>query len=561
MLKNYSFFILLLFCGIIISGQRAKKQTVLTTNYIESATKIDNQKDLETYFSNKTTIKSQEKEIIQKVIYADFVSKSLDKYNPESTKLYKEAIQLSENISNENFLIWLNSKVGFYYYNYNFYPEAMPYFLNAEKRLQHATDIDIIEAEYTLKLNAYFWSTMEDYQKSNEYLLRFLKLPHQKDKNYGAVLNNIANNYRKLNKIPDAIAYLEKTKIAALKINDKLRYAKALGDLAIIEADKKNYTKAEELLKEDIKISQSENNERNTMYAQIELGKIYVSTQRNDEAKKILTDALTFIKTKTYLNGFELDIQKLLLQIAIADKNDVAELNTRRRIENLNNETAMEEGPDAVKMVNWKSQKERVEWKLEAEKNKAEKSEVIKWALLAVSILLIGLVVSVFSLNKRKVRLLKLHYEKQILGFKLEQIESDKKIQSTHNTLASFKSYLVDRNKQINNIDTEINKLKQNKKAQNALSAMEELKISHLMTDENWNKFKEIFIREEEEYYEFVTNNFPGLTESNLRIILLNQLGLSNIEIAQLLGLSVDGVKKSKQRLRKKFDNNEVSIV
>ncbi len=48
-------------------------------------------------------------------------------------------------------------------------------------------------------------------------------------------------------------------------------------------------------------------------------------------------------------------------------------------------------------------------------------------------------------------------------------------------------------------------------------------------------------------------SDFSDLTESNLRIITLLKLELSNQEISSLLGITIDAVKKSKQRLRKKF--------
>ncbi|WP_312323323.1 tetratricopeptide repeat protein [Soonwooa sp.] len=536
--------------------------STIETNYVVKASEINSEKELITFLnSDSYKIISNKKEIINKVVLANFFSKQLDRSNPKSLQLYKDALKLSSDIKDKNFLIWFYTSFGFYYYTYNDYPNALPLFLKTSKLLENNHDKDIIDSCNILKLNGFFWSTIEDNNKSNEYLERALQQCSTNNQNYGTILNNIALNYIKLNNFQKALTYLEKTKAAAVNINDKVRYAKALGDIALIEATRKNYDKAVNLLKEDIAISDKENSDRNKMFAEIRLATIYIDMKRYEDAKKLCNDALDYIKTKTYLASYELDIQRLLLKISINDKNDNAELYARRRIESLNNQIILQDGVEAVKMANWQSQKERVEWQLEAEQNKAEKSKVIKWFLLAVSLLLCGLVASIYQLNKRKIRLLKSSFEKQILKFKLDQVESDKKLQSTNTSLASFKAYLVDRNKHIDKIDTEISKLRETGRSTKTLSAMEELKISHLVTDENWNKFKEVFIREEPEYYQYIINSFPGLTESNLRIILLNRLDLNNIEIAQLLGLSVDGVKKSKQRLRKKFDNDDTFVI
>ena len=48
--------------------------------------------------------------------------------------------------------------------------------------------------------------------------------------------------------------------------------------------------------------------------------------------------------------------------------------------------------------------------------------------------------------------------------------------------------------------------------------------------------------------------NFETLTDSNLRLVILMSLQLSNQQISNLLGITVDGVKKAKQRLKKKLD-------
>lgn len=74
------------------------------------------------------------------------------------------------------------------------------------------------------------------------------------------------------------------------------------------------------------------------------------------------------------------------------------------------------------------------------------------------------------------------------------------------------------------------------------------------MTEENWNRFKQAFIQEQGDYYHYLTTQFPELSETYLRMILLQKIGLKNAEIARLVGITLEGVKKQKQRLRKKYE-------
>jgi uncharacterized protein YeaC (DUF1315 family) len=82
---------------------------------------------------------------------------------------------------------------------------------------------------------------------------------------------------------------------------------------------------------------------------------------------------------------------------------------------------------------------------------------------------------------------------------------------------------------------------------------LQSLLASHLMTDENWYKFKKAFISTYPDYYEYLQENYDELTESNLRLIILMKLDINTKEITNLLGISADAVKKAKQRLKKKL--------
>lgn len=561
MLKFYIFltFIITSYNLIPAKGQPLREENL--TNYIQKASKIKDLKLLNQYFYNNQLSNAEEFDIIKNIFLAEYYSLHHDKRNEKSTKHYNNAAKIGENISNKGLQIWLYSKIGFYYYTYNDYDQAFNNFIKSDKLLQNSNHSEIVDAGGTLKINGYFWQTIEDYKKSNEFLLRSLEYTSKKEENYGAILNAIAHNYRALGDNTQTFHYLEKTKQLALRNNDKIRYAKAIGDIAIIKGEQGHFDIAEKLLLEDISISKAQNSTRNTMFAELELAKIYTKNKQTNKAKNLLTNALKFTNSKNYLNSYQLEIQKTLLQIAIEEKNTITELEARRKIESLEKAVAMLDSPDIVKTINWKSQKERVIWQLEAEKSKAEKSKIIRWSLIIGLILLCLLIISIIRLYQKKVKHLTTYYQKEILRFKLEQIENDKKFEEANKSLENFKIYLQEKNKQIDKIDVEITKLKDKNIANKMLLEMEALKISHLMTYENWAKFKEVFKREEPIFYKFITNNYPDLTDSNLRIILLNHLALNNIEIAQLIGVSIDAVKKAKQRLRKKLDDSHVGIL
>ena len=73
------------------------------------------------------------------------------------------------------------------------------------------------------------------------------------------------------------------------------------------------------------------------------------------------------------------------------------------------------------------------------------------------------------------------------------------------------------------------------------------------MTDENWENFKREFIKVYPKFYQKIQSEYPDLTDSNYRIILLKKLDFNNVEISELLGITIDAVKKSNQRMKKKL--------
>ena len=145
--------------------------------------------------------------------------------------------------------------------------------------------------------------------------------------------------------------------------------------------------------------------------------------------------------------------------------------------------------------------------------------------------------------------------EEKIVEFENSKLQIEKKLLDAHRTLDSQINFLKEKNIQIQKLYGEIEIIEKSKSASKNSDhvKLDDLLKSHLMTEENWRNFKNEF---QSEYFEFYSNlmaNFPEITDSNLRIILLQKLGFTNSEISGLLGITIDAVKKSKQRLKRKL--------
>ncbi len=74
-----------------------------------------------------------------------------------------------------------------------------------------------------------------------------------------------------------------------------------------------------------------------------------------------------------------------------------------------------------------------------------------------------------------------------------------------------------------------------------------------ILTNDNWTDFKVYFEKAYPGFILQLRNKYPALTEAEERLLLLIKLNLTTKEVASMLGITVDSVKKTRNRLRKKL--------
>lgn len=75
-----------------------------------------------------------------------------------------------------------------------------------------------------------------------------------------------------------------------------------------------------------------------------------------------------------------------------------------------------------------------------------------------------------------------------------------------------------------------------------------------ILTNNDWIVFKEYFHAINPNYIQRMRSEHPTLTEAEERLFMLLKLKFNNKEIATILGIANDSVKKTRSRLRKKLD-------
>ncbi len=545
----------MLFCGTTIL---ANTNTQLVNNFIK-----ENKEVLEPAAINKNylrkakTVKIHDAEVLQvvnKVLQAEAYSKNFDNINHQSVSLYLEALSEAKKINDENLLVYVNTQVGFFYYSYNEYIKAMPFFIKSSNLLDENNIDDLIQPADVYKKNAYFFGSINEHQKSIDYLLKALKFTPTNSESYAAFLNNIGSSYYKMGAVENARNYFMKAKEVSLENNNQVRYAKTLGDLALIHFDQKEYQKAIELLQKDIQISIKNKADRNTMYAQILLSKVYVETKNFDKAKQTLALANDYVSSKNYLKSYAYEIAQVDLAIALQTNDIALELQSRRTLAKLAADIMYKDGQEAIKLIGWETQKEQFNAKLEAEKAKVEKANLKVLIICGIVVFIVVLTFFIVRSIQLRFKNKEAEYQKNMLQYKINHLQSISKLDDYDLTLKSYQSYLFDQNRQMNLIEKELDKLNSNVVTKDqAKIFLQELLDQQKMSGNNWLALKNTFVKEENDYYNTLLENFPDLSERNLRIVILNKMDLKPAEIALILNIKIDVVNDALQRLRKNF--------
>ncbi|HZV71139.1 MAG TPA: tetratricopeptide repeat protein [Saprospiraceae bacterium] len=81
-----------------------------------------------------------------------------------------------------------------------------------------------------------------------------------------------------------------------------------------------------------------------------------------------------------------------------------------------------------------------------------------------------------------------------------------------------------------------------------------ELINSHILTEDDWNRFRMLFDKVHPGFFVRLKEKIPDLTAAETRLLALTKLQLAPREMASMLGISYDSILKTRQRLRKKIN-------
>jgi hypothetical protein len=194
-----------------------------------------------------------------------------------------------------------------------------------------------------------------------------------------------------------------------------------------------------------------------------------------------------------------------------------------------------------------------------------DKRDLQLQALIIAFLLLLLLSVSTFLFYRNRQRQLQLSNQNILLASQQQTLEITKQLQEQEiimhkQQLSVFQENMVAKNILITEMQTQMNDIMNNsahlakKEADENREKLNQLKI---LTEKDWRVYLAHFERVYPHFIEKVEQHFPNLTKAELRLFLVIYSGLIKEELSSFLGISDEGVRKAKYRLKTKINLSE----
>jgi DNA-binding HTH domain-containing proteins len=137
---------------------------------------------------------------------------------------------------------------------------------------------------------------------------------------------------------------------------------------------------------------------------------------------------------------------------------------------------------------------------------------------------------------------------------KLEKEKVDTELAFKKKELTTHALHLAKKNEVLEDLKQKAEALKQVDASKNGYQQLIRTIDFDLQDDNNWKNFSRYFEEVHKDFNSNVKAKFPDITANELRLLALLKMNLSSKEIANILNISQEGIKKARYRLRKKLN-------
>lgn len=406
------------------------------------------------------------------------------------------------------------------------------------------------------------YDEQENLPKALEYQLKSLELHKEKgNKDEIAIdFGNIGYTYFLEGDYSKALEYDLKAVSQAEEIGDKDVTANFLGDIGNIYYTEGIYSQALDYDFKALTIVRKLGNKNELANLFSNTGGVYLKLKNYGRAKIFLDSAIALLKISgdkkyiknTYSKLAALDSATGNYKTAYADykqyiiyRDSIINQESLKKIMQLEITRRFEKREDSIKQ---KQEKEAI-----IKTGEINKRRIINNSIIII--LLLAILVAILLINRQQIKHKKdkIIFEKETHLLLMEKHRMENELANAKAMLDDYIKNMVEKNRLLEQFKTDIDELK--KEADDKrIERLEHLNKTTILTDEDWNKFKELFGQVHKDFFNRLKEKLPDLTKAEVRLICLTKLQLGTKQMAGILGVSVTTIEQSRYRLRKKLN-------
>ncbi len=332
--------------------------------------------------------------------------------------------------------------------------------------------------------------------------------------------------------------HLQDLRGISVSSNNLAHLCKRRGDLAA----------AEVYLREGLAMMEKSGDTRYIPVCLSNLGNCLLELGKLPEAETVLhraNNSLTSANEMREVANIQLALSKLYQRIGQAGK----ALEFRLTYEQLKDSLTSRQQLQIIAEAGERYQSKVREAEIQRLKYENDLNQIRFWVLIGGLLALFLAVGGWLYLRHRREQLL-LQQEKELLLEKAKTQDAELKLAYTE--LATFAQKIQEKTRMLDELQSklEINP----EKLSDYLSDFYQQRI---LTEEDWELFKEKMNKVYPGLLLKIKQNYPDISQAELRLLLLIKINLETREIAATLGVSPDTVKKTRQRLRRRLGMSE----
>ncbi|PLX02274.1 MAG: hypothetical protein C0595_11480 [Marinilabiliales bacterium] len=394
----------------------------------------------------------------------------------------------------------------------------------------------------------YIYQVQSNFKKSEEYCLKALEiaLKNQYKKKLAIIYNNLGVIYENEQNPEKALEYYYLAAKFYSVTNNNSGLSIAYNNIGIIKSYQDKPKEAIEYFSKALKISNELNDKKKSAIYYNKLAQHHYNNHNYDSAEHYVNKALVLSEELNYLSEIS-EAAFLLHQLNYDKKNYKTASDYHILHKQMSDSIRNQEKISKITNLEIRYNIEKLDKEISLIK---QEKVFMKWLGLALTsiVTLIALLI-ILGVNRKRI---KNERDKKESELNLEKAKKEIELQNTE--LNAFTQRIKEKNKLLNEFQEELYHLDSHKSTTDIKNNIIQLRNMNIFANEDWIKFKGLFKTVYSDFYRRLTMQFPDLTESEKRQIMLTKLGFSLNQSADMLGISYSSVKKARQRLAKKIN-------